>query len=138
VLDEVAAIQQVIASYALAIDERDFDRVAACFAEDAEATYAGVDLPAGRDAIRGWLETSSDFVASTHLLAAPVVELDGARARTVTSAVAFLLREHGGELRLHSRGLRYTDTLERRDGAWRIVRRAHEVFWEATQSAESR
>ena len=33
-----AAIQQVIASYALAIDEGDFDRVAACFAEDAGAT----------------------------------------------------------------------------------------------------
>ncbi len=134
--DEVAAIQQVIASYALAIDERDFDRAGACFAEHAEATYAGVEVPAGRDAIRAWLEASSDFVASTHLLATPVVEVDGERARTVTSAVAFLLRERDGELRLHTRGLRYADTLERRDGAWRIVRRTHEALWEATQPAE--
>ena len=50
--------------------------------------------------------------------------------------VAFLLREGDGDLRLHTRGLRYTDELERRDGAWRIVQRVHEVFWEATQPAE--
>lgn len=132
---ELSAVRQVIASYALAIDERDFDRVAACFAVDAEATYAGVELPPGREAIRAWIEASSDFAASTHLLAAPVVELVGERAHAVTPAVAFLLRERDGDLRLHTRGLRYTDELERRDGAWRIVRRVHEVFWEATQPA---
>jgi ketosteroid isomerase-like protein len=127
--DEVAEIQQVIGSYALAIDERDFDRVAACFAEDAVAAYAGVELPPGRDAIRAWLEASCDFSASTHLVASPVVELDGERARAVTSAVAFLVRERG----LHTRGLCYTDELERRGGTWQIVRRLHEARWEATQ-----
>jgi ketosteroid isomerase-like protein len=132
-LGELIAIQQLIASYALAIDERDYDRVAACFAEDAEVTYAGVELPVGRAPIRAWLEAHSDFVASTHLLAPPVVELDGERARTVTSAVAFLVREG----RLHTRGLLYTDEMERRDGSWQIVRRVHEALWEATQPAET-
>lgn len=134
--DDVAAIHQVIASYALGIDDRDFGRVAACFAEDAEATYSGVAVPGGRRAIRAWLEAHSEFVASTHLLATPVVELGGERAHTVTTAVAFLVREHAGERTLHTRGLRYSDELERRDGSWQIVRRVHEALWEATQPAE--
>jgi uncharacterized protein (TIGR02246 family) len=128
--DDVAAIGQLIASYALAIDDRDFGRVAACFAEDAQATYAGTQVPGGRDAIRAWLEAHSDFVASTHLLATPVVDVAGERARTVTPAVAFLMYE--GKLRM--RGLRYTDQLERRDGTWQIVGRVHEALWETTQS----
>jgi uncharacterized protein (TIGR02246 family) len=136
VQEDVTAIQQVLATYALAIDERDFDRVAACFAEDAEATYAGIELPRGRGAIRAWIEANSEFVASTHLLAAPVVELGEDRAQTVTSAVAFLIREREGERRLHTRGLRYSDVLERRAGEWRIVRRVHEALWEAVQPAE--
>jgi len=134
--DDLAAIQQVLASYARGIDERDFDRVAECFAEDAEATYAGVAVPAGRLAIRRWLEANMDFVASTHLLATPVVELNGDRAEAVTAAVAFLLRERETERRLHTRGLRYADTLVRRDGTWRILRRVHEALWEAAQPAE--
>jgi uncharacterized protein (TIGR02246 family) len=139
VQDQLAAraeIHQLIATYAHAIDERDFDRVAACFTDDAAATYAGVEVPAGREAIRAWLEANSSFVASTHLLATPLIELDGERARTVTSAVAFLVREREDELHLHTRGLRYTDALERRDGAWKIVRRLHEALWEAIQPAE--
>ena len=138
-MDELAAlnaIEHVIASYALALDGRDFDRAADCFAEDAEATYAGVEVPGGRPAIRAWLEANSEFAASTHLLATPVVELHGERARAVTSAVAFLIRERDGALRLHTRELRYTDTLVRRDGAWRITRRVHEALWEAVQPAE--
>jgi uncharacterized protein (TIGR02246 family) len=134
--DDLAAIQQVLATYALGIDERDFDRVAECFAEEAEATYGGVELPRGRDAIRGWLQANTDFVASTHLLAPSVVELHGDRAEAVTSAVAFLVRELDGERRLHTRGLRYVDTLRRRDGTWRIVRRVHEALWEAAQLAD--
>ncbi len=131
-----AAIEQVLASYALGIDQRDYERVGACFAEDAEASYAGGEVRRGRKAITAWIEANSAFAASTHLLASPVIQLDGDRATTVTPAVAFLLREQDGELRLHTRGLRYTDAFERGDGAWRIVRRVHEALWEAIQPAE--
>lgn len=129
------AVRDVILSYALAIDSRDFPRVAACFADDAQATYAGVEVPHGRDAICAWLEANVTFVASTHLLAPPLIEVRGDRADAITPAVAFLLEEEGGRLQLRTRGLRYTDTLERRDGSWQIVRRVHEAFWAALQPA---
>jgi len=45
--DDGFAIVAVIARYARALDDRDFEAVAACFTPDARATYSGVELPPG-------------------------------------------------------------------------------------------
>ena len=94
--DDLAAraeIQDLIARYAVAIDTRDFHAVRACFAEGARATYGGVESPSGRDAIVDWLAANLTAVASTHLLAPPLIELHSDRAETVTAAIAVLIEE---------------------------------------------
>jgi ketosteroid isomerase-like protein len=133
-----AEIQDVIARYAVALDARDFDAVRACFAEGARATYGGVEPPSGRDAIADWIEANLTAVASTHLLAPPLIELHGDHARTVTAAIAVLTEERDGELVARTRGLRYSDELERGAGGWKIVRRVHEALWETQQPADGR
>ncbi len=139
--DDLAAraeIQGLIARYAVAIDTRDFDAVRACFAEGARATYGGVESPPGSDAIADWLAANLTAVASTHLLAPPLIELHGDRAETVTPAIAVLIEERDGELVTRTRGLRYSDELERGADGWKIVCRVHEALWEAQQPAERR
>jgi ketosteroid isomerase-like protein len=139
--DDLAAraeIQHLIARYAVAIDARDFDAVSACFAEGARATYGGVESPPGRHAIADWLKANFTAVASTHLLAPPLIELHGDRAQTVTPAIAVLIEEREGQLVTRTRGLRYSDELERGAEGWKIVHRLHEAFWEAQQPAQPR
>jgi len=121
-----AEIQEVVARYAHGIDTRDFDAVRACFADDAEASYGGVEAPAGRDAIVAWLEENLTALASTHLLGMPLIELRVDRAEAVTPAIAVLLEPTDDGTVLRTRGLRYADVLERRDDGWQIVRRVHE------------
>jgi uncharacterized protein (TIGR02246 family) len=130
-----AEIQEVIVRYAHAIDTRDFDAVAACFAREAEATYGGVRAPPGRDAIAAWLEENLTALASTHLLGTPLIELEGEHAQAVTPAIAVLLERSGEAAVLRTRGLRYSDVLEHGDEGWRIIRRVHEALWEAQQPA---
>ena len=138
--DDLAAraeIQDLIARYAVAIDTRDFHAVRACFAEGARATYGGVESPSGRDAIVDWLAANLTAVASTHLLAPPLIELHSDRAETVTAAIAVLIEERDGELVARTRGLRYSDQLERGADGWKIIRRVHEALWETQQRAEN-
>jgi uncharacterized protein (TIGR02246 family) len=132
------AIAQVLARYGRGLDDRDFDAVADCFTPDAQATFSGVELAPGRDAIIAHVRGLTALAASTHLFGLPVIELaaDGESAFVETTAVAHLVVDASvGPVR--TRGLRYQDTFVRVHGhlhggrgpAWRIRRRIHRVDW---------
>ncbi len=126
-MDDWRAVYDVLVRYAAAIDDRDWEAVGACFAEDARATYGGSPIGPGRAAIvaalRGWLTAS----ASTHLVGGVSIDVDGDRASAGQTAVAY--RVEAGRLVL--RGLRYSDSLRRRDGRWEITDRVHRPLWTA-------
>ncbi|MCU1395006.1 MAG: hypothetical protein JWM34_3434 [Ilumatobacteraceae bacterium] len=137
-------ITEVLARYARALDARDFAAVGRCFTADAQATFSGVVLPPGRDAIVAHVSGLADLAASTHLLGLPVIELDadGVFADVETAAVAHLVTdaEHGP---VRTRGLRYRDRFVRiseHEAAaagvrWQIRERVHSVHWMVEQPA---
>jgi hypothetical protein len=67
------------------------------------------------------------WVAHTHFISNPRIELDGDIAH-VESYVLFVLRRTDGA-GVDLGGGRYLDRFERRDGEWRIAARKHVVEW---------
>jgi ketosteroid isomerase-like protein len=124
--DDRAEICDLLARYGRGLDDRNFDAVRQCFAVDAQATFSGVVLAPGREAIVTHVSGLATMPASTHLFGAPVIEVQGDGARSETSAVAFLHTSSGEVL---TRGLRYIDVLQRTPDGWRIVERVHRVDW---------
>jgi ketosteroid isomerase-like protein len=142
--DDRAEITDVLARYARALDDRDFEAVGRCFTADAQATFSGVVLPPGRDAIVAHVRGLTNLAASTHLLGLPVIELTsgGLFATVETTAVAHLVVDaERGPVR--TRGLRYRDIFVRVTdheratsvGSWQIRERVHRVDWMVEQPA---
>ena len=127
--DAHAAISGCIARYARALDDRDFDAVAACFTADARVSYSGVALEPGREAIVAYLQGLRSLIASTHIMSQPVIELDGERAHVETSGLAFLVAPTDGQPVVRTRGLRYVDEFVLQDGRWLIAERVHRCDW---------
>jgi ketosteroid isomerase-like protein len=130
-VDHERAIQRLIVAYADAVDDRDFAVVAACFTDDASASYSGRELAPGVDAIVAHVRGLERFVATTHQISNVTVDVaaDGRAARARSTAVAWLVAP-GDPPPLLVRGLRYHDELRRDDGVgWRITRRVHTVRW---------
>jgi SnoaL-like domain len=143
-LDDRAEITEVLAHYARGLDDRDFESVGRCFTADAQATFSGVVLAPGRNAIVAHVSALSSLAASTHLLGLPVIDLstDGLGAIVETTAVAYLVADADiGPVR--TRGLRYRDVfvrLSEREAAlsgarWQIRERVHRVDWMVEQPA---
>jgi uncharacterized protein (TIGR02246 family) len=127
--DAYTAIPIRIARYAQALDDRDFDAVAACFTPDAQVTYSGVTLEPGREAIVAYLQGLRSLIATTHIMSVPVIELDGYRAHVETSGLAFLVVPTAGDPVVRTRGLRYADEFVLQDGQWLIAERVHRCDW---------
>jgi hypothetical protein len=123
--DDAAAITDVLARYARGLDRRDFAEVAACFTADARASYGGVALDPGVEAIVAHVRRVEQLDATTHLFGLPVIEVDGDEARAEIAATAILAA--AGTVTV--RGLRYRHRLVRRDGWWQIAELVHTVHW---------
>ena len=116
--------------YAFALDDRDWDRLRACFTPDVTSVYHGVGELQGYDAIeelcRGALE---QLDASQHLLGNHLVDVDGDEAE----ATCYFQAEHvrtgteGGDN--FTVAGRYDDRLVRTGDGWRIAHRRQTVLW---------
>ncbi|HQV56761.1 MAG TPA: nuclear transport factor 2 family protein [Ilumatobacteraceae bacterium] len=124
-----AAILNQLARYAVALDDRDFDTIADLFTEDAQASFSGVRLPPGREAIVKHLRGLLNFAASTHLLGPSAIVVVDDQATAQTPAVAFLYSDADARPSVRSRGIRYSDVFVRQPDAWRIAERVHRVQW---------
>jgi hypothetical protein len=130
-LDRVA-IQHVIASYAEAIDNRDWDALDRVFTADAVIDYTEMggirgDLPAIKAFLDRSLGAGGRYARTQHMLGQSYVELrgDSASARTACfnpMIAGGRLGENGAE-DLHFCGLWYRDTLLRTSCGWRISAR---------------
>jgi hypothetical protein len=135
-VEDRLAINELIARYAYAVDGRDDDGVAACFTDDAQASFAGVPTGRGGRAIAQFLAESMGGERrplTTHRFTNVIVDLRGDEADVESSGVVYAVR--GEPERLRVRGLTYRDRVIRTEDGWRIRRRIHNVSWEAAADA---
>lgn len=126
--DEIA---RLIRTYAHGVDRRDWALVRSCFSDDAEAKGSRSTGPI--DPYLAELIPGVEFYPTTmHFMGNQLVELDGDTAHIETYAVAYHWKgevagsEHPENLVV---GVRYLDTLQRRDEGWRITSRQVSPDW---------
>jgi hypothetical protein len=116
--------------YSRAIDARDYDTIATLFHPDAVVDglrgHARID-----EYLDGLRSTPRAYDKGMHLLGEPLIDYEAGADHAELDAYAVvyqigLHREGGGNVTL---GMRYLDTVERRDGVWRISRRRTELLW---------
>lgn len=128
-LDDVHAIEQLLYRYAVAIDTQDVDALDAIFTPDArlDMSVAGTTTPAEyREKARRVL---AGLDATHHLIASPIVEVDGdtATAHCYYQAQHVLNGCEGGPLLMVGGWI--DDELVRTPEGWRIARRTGRAVW---------
>lgn len=128
------AIRSLIGRYAWAVDARDLDAIADCFAADAVLEFRDTaQMTVGRPSIRTIYEStlagSRDLAPparSTHLMGAPDLwrDDDGVAGRTAATALL------ATPTTLVVRGLVYDDRFVETNVGWRFARRRHRCDWE--------
>ena len=129
--DDRRQLQDVMLSYAAAVDDRDMARYRACFAEDAEIIGFGEETVTGADAWTASVESQLDAFSSTQHLMSPqlaAITGDTASARTDVQALHVLRDGNGAMFTLWATYL--TDFVRKEDG-WKISR--HELVIRGTQ-----
>jgi len=124
-----AAIQELLARYAQAVDRRDLAAVEACFTPDAR--YRGSLGEGGiRLVLEALEERMSRYSSTMHLLGSQTVALHGDSARSEAYAIVYhRLRsedEHGDFVA----GIRYVDMLVRAGEDWLIDERLTAIEWQ--------
>ena len=129
--DDRRQLQDLMLSYAAAVDDRDLARYRACFAEDAEIVGFGEETVTGADAWTASVESQLDAFSSTqHLMSPQLASITGdtASARTDVQALHVLKDGNGAMFTLWATYL--TDFVRKEDG-WKISR--HELVIRGTQ-----
>src|SRR5690348_9119843 len=115
---ERAEIADLLARYALCIDDRDWAGLQGTYAEDGVMEHGGTSV--GRDRVPELSERILTGVASSHhLVGDPTVEIDGDTARTRSHYFATHVGEGGTIVR--QGGGWYDCTLRRTEEGWRFT-----------------
>lgn len=119
------AIRDLLCRYALAVDRRRLDAVAACFTAD--CAYEGT-LGRGPIAIAlaALAEAFGRYDRTMHVIGTQAIRVDGDGAEAETYCVAYHVRPDGGHF---TAGVRYVDSLVRGADGWRIRRRVVHTDW---------
>lgn len=129
--DDRQRIQDLMLTYAAAVDDNDMTAYRNCFADDVEIVGFGESTVHGAD---NWVASVSDqleaFSGTQHLLSPPLANVAGNRAtaRTDVQALHFLKTPAGGTFTLWATYL--TDFVQTQD-KWTIAR--HELVVRGTQ-----
>jgi 3-phenylpropionate/cinnamic acid dioxygenase small subunit len=128
-LDE-RAVLRVLAEYAHALDVHDVDSWVDTFTPDGifdvvEAGGRRLHREVGHAELTRWAQGAPPGRQRHHVLADPLVTLDGDQAR-VESCWVLLERDEHAHPVVGAFG-RYSDRLVKRDGRWRIAERRAEV-----------
>lgn len=116
------ALQDVMLRYTQAVDERNEELYASCFADDVEVIGFGQETFHGLDAwMAYWRKALEPFGATQHMLSPQLATVDGdtARCRTDVQALHYLKEPEGTTLTLWAT---YEQEMARIDGEWKITR----------------
>jgi len=125
------ALQDVMATYAASVDERDLERYRGCFAADVEVVGFARETIRGVDAWTAFVTQALDaFTATQHLLGLQraTVAGDTAHARTDVQAHHFMKEPKGSTFTLWAT---YETDFVRTGAGWRIKR--HELVTRGSQ-----
>jgi ketosteroid isomerase-like protein len=119
------AIAELAARYAVAVDSRNLDAIAALFVEDVAVGGGQTGHEALKTQFRGILQS---FYRTFHHLGGMVLEFDGPDHANGT---VYCRAEHEAGGRWVTVPLCYFDKYERRDGRWLFVSRRLRTFYHA-------
>lgn len=130
-LSDRVEIQDLIARYAHAIDDQDWDGLDRVFTPDAVIDYTDLGGAKGNlDETKRYLaEAMPNFSAFQHLSTTTRLDLDGDRATARTILFNPMVMTHEGEQRVFFIGLWYCDDLVRTAEGWRIAHRREQKSW---------
>jgi uncharacterized protein (TIGR02246 family) len=139
-----AALRDLVDAYALHVDRRDAEAVAALFTDDGRLVSRLSDAGApivrqGRQEIASALVAGLDrYVATTHIVGGQVVTIDGAGATGDTVCLAHHDYENSTGRRLLVMAVRYTDIYSRQSGGWGFAERQLHLDWRQDRALEDR
>jgi hypothetical protein len=119
-------IADLIARYAVVIDNRDFDALDALFTPDARIDFSTFNGPVGDlTEIKAFLSSTLPFFTrSQHMMGLPLIDLDGDTAHARTSCNNPMISEQpDGRTSVWLIGLWYDDDLVRTSDGWRFSAR---------------
>lgn len=124
-------IQDLLARYAHAIDDREWEALDRVFTPDATIDYSELGGSKGKlPETKAFLASAmGNFSAFQHLSTTTRLEIDGDRATARTILFNPMVMMHEGEERVFFIGLWYRDTLVRTADGWRIAHRREEKSW---------
>jgi len=126
------AIQDLLARYSFAIDDRDWDALDLVFTPDAHIDYGQTGGAVGSFAeIKRWLPVALErFPRYQHLVATTKLDFDGDRASGRTILFNPMVhRDDAGAEQTFFIGLWYRDLFLRTPVGWRIAERIEEMSW---------
>jgi len=124
------ACQDVMASYAKGVDERDFELYRSCFADDVQVVGFGESNIEGADAWRDYVVGALDNFAKTqHMLGPQLATINGDFADCRTDVQAWHLMKDPADQTL-TLWATYLSQMRRTDSGWKIQR--HELVSRAT------
>lgn len=124
-------IQDLIARYAHAIDDSDYDALDRIFTPDAIIDYSELGGEKGslQDIKRFLAGAMVNFSNYQHLSATSRMDIDGDCAKARTILFNPMMMKHEGKDRMFFIGLWYCDDLVRTAAGWRIANRREEKCW---------
>lgn len=131
-LSDRAEIQDLLTRYCYAIDDHDWDGLAALFTDDAQIDYSRFSGPCCDT--KGLIEFLSGFVptlvGAQHTIATQLIELDGDSAKVRTTGQVMLTAAGAdGSGSVGVSGLWYFDDVVRTAQGWRIRQRTLKYAW---------
>ena len=125
----------MLAGYAAALDEKNYDLLDNIFLPDARLTYEvspSQIVTGDYNTVMGWIRRALDqFPFTEHLIGLPRILLDGDRATARTMLInPMLFRKSGQDDNLALMGSVYHDVLVRTEEGWRISERRQVDRWQ--------
>lgn len=124
-----AAIREVLAAYARAVDRADGPLLKSCYHPDAVEEHGGNYTGNAHEYVDAAVPRIMQMGVLQHLLGTSFIELHGETAQVETYIWTFArFKQEGGELDTFTGG-RLLDRFERREGDWKIAHRKTVFDW---------
>ena len=139
-LQEIDAIQRLKYRYLRCLDQKRWDELATCFAEDATCAYGdGKYSYQGRDAIIEFLRTAmgAPSFLSRHRVSHPEIDLTSPTTATGIWALDDVVIETQAQITIRGAAF-YYDEYVKQDGAWRLRSTGHKRTFEEMESRRDR
>jgi len=122
-LEDIEAIKQLKARYCEICDHDDYDAdaMASLFTEDGTWESSSVGNAEGREAIREMFSGFPKWITrAQHIVANPLIEVDGDRARGVWYLISAVDQSDGTKSKWPDTAGRYHEDYVKLDGEWKI------------------